>query len=58
MTPELALVYLSCVLAGVAIGVAIYIWCRLRCLERDVYRIAWDLEALAGALAQSYEEGR
>ena len=57
MTLEWALIALSWLLSGVAIGIAAYIWCRLRRLEGDIYHTDWNIDAVLARLDRYGEQG-
>jgi hypothetical protein len=57
MIPDVAVIALTCFWLGWVIGSMLYVWWRLRRVRQELYRVAWDLEALAGAL-RSREEKR
>jgi hypothetical protein len=52
MRIEFAIGVLCGLVAGVALAIALYVWWRLERLEDKVYRLGWDIDALAGALSR------
>jgi hypothetical protein len=52
MSIDLAIAVVGGFLGGVALSIALYLWWRLVGLEDKVYRLGWDIDALAGALSR------
>jgi len=53
MSIDLAIVVMCVFLGVVALGLALYACWRLDRLADQVYRLGWDIDALAGALSRS-----
>lgn len=52
MSIEFAITVLCGFLGGVALVIALWLWWRLEKLGHKVYRLGWDLDALAGSLSR------